>query len=120
VTNGDFDLQHLANETYAKEIPLHNYLNRWINLKKAWPGKMFANPGAKKQVVYDFRNSLQIYEAKKPVIDNIQSMLKALDLELEGKQGAAIDDCLNTSRCIIKLLEGNFEFRQGMVFSNTR
>ena len=110
VTNGDFDLMHIATETEVKNVPLRNYLMRWINLKKAWPGKLFPNPGAKKQVLYDFENANQIYEAKKPVIDNVQSMLKVLDLEMEGKQGAAIDDCLNISRCIIRLLQADFTF----------
>ena len=38
------------------------------------------------------------------------SMLKSLDLELEGRHHSGIDDAKNIARCAIGLMERGFEF----------
>jgi len=96
-------------------------MKRWINLKKVWPIERFPDPNktSKKEVlIHDFSKSDTIGGRCGPAIGSMESILEAAGLKLEGNHHSGIDDTKNLSRCVIFLLEKEFQFTQGMVNSH--
>jgi 3'-5' exoribonuclease 1/ERI1 exoribonuclease 3 len=116
---GDFDGNTLRKEAQKKDLPVANYLKRWINLKKAWPCHVVPDPAktTKQPPVYDFTKSDTISTRCGPVIGGMERMLAACELELEGRHHCGLDDTKNLARCVIFLLEKGYNFTQGMVNS---
>jgi inhibitor of KinA sporulation pathway (predicted exonuclease) len=97
VTCGDWDLrQCLRTEAAFKEIEYPDYLNKWINVKKAFEElKGFSKIG-------------------------MAGMLKALGITLEGRHHSGIDDARNIAKIVLTLLENNIMFTSDKVTQNTK
>jgi len=113
---GDFDGKVIRKETIYKGINKNvpNYMKRWINILKAWPCHIFG--GSRPQP--NFNNIKTIKEVKK-VPGGMLKLLDACGLQLEGSHHSGIDDATNIARAVIKCLESDFEFTQGMVLSTS-
>ena len=90
VTSGDWDLKTcLRKQCQTSNLPLPSCFNQWINIKKSYN------------------------QAKGFFPRSLNTMLKDLDLEFEGRPHSGIDDCRNIYR-IVRALANN-----GFVFDNT-
>ena len=86
VTVGDCDLKDfLFNECKIREIKAPSIYKRWINIKNEF--KKF----------YNYDKGL-----------GLMTMLKKCELEIEGRLHSGFDDCHNTSRVLIKMIEDGF------------
>ena len=108
---GDFDGNQMAREAIEKKITIPNYLQRWINLKKAFPKDV-----NKKDLKEDSNNwnTVNQQDKAKPC-GGMTAMLEALKLPLEGKHHSGIDDARNIAKIVLTLQGKDFEFNQAMV-----
>jgi inhibitor of KinA sporulation pathway (predicted exonuclease) len=97
VTCGDWDLrQCLKTESAFKEIEYPDYLNKWINVKKAFE------------------------ELKGYCKVGMAGMLTELGLILEGRHHSGIDDARNIAKIVLALLDNNIKFTSDKIKQNTK
>jgi hypothetical protein len=95
----------MKREAQYKQLPVANYLRRWINLKKVFELGKSAEP---------WDDPMRI-KKQKPVVKGMEDMLQLSGLKLEGRHHSGIDDARNLARCVIKQLQSGFTFNQAMV-----
>jgi inhibitor of KinA sporulation pathway (predicted exonuclease) len=113
VSCGDYDGNQLKREAVLKNIPLPNYLRRWINMKKALPSLGSGKPP--KTEGWDHKVDLKKMKAGNK---GMPGMLEACKIPLEGRHHSGIDDARNLTKIVQYALGHGFEFNQAMVNYN--
>ena len=86
-------------------------------MKKAFP--LFHELGDKSlKGSSDRWNKQAMTKAAKPVAKGMTDMLEKLELKLEGKHHSGIDDAKNLAKCVITLLERDYEYKQSMIHTS--
>ena len=112
VSCGDFDGNHLKREARDKRFFVPNYLQRWINIKKAFPKHLLSPNDNEKPTDFSKFGALKDLRAK---VRGMPDMLDLCGLELEGRHHSGIDDAKNIARVAISLLKKGWEPSQGMI-----
>ena len=90
-----WDLQSMyPRQCTISKIKLTNPFKRWINIKDAFK---------------------QLYTPEGGRSGGMVKMMEQLGLELEGRQHSGIDDCWNTARILIKMMEDGFQYDEKLV-----
>ena len=100
----------MKREARDKRFFVPNYLQRWINIKKAFPRHLLLP----NEQPTDFSKFGALKDLK-PQVRGMPDMLTLCDLELEGRHHSGIDDAKNIARVAISLLKKGWEPSQGMI-----
>src|SRR5688500_1696409 len=101
----------MRREAQYKQLPVPNYLKRWINIKKVFPVHLYDSKAPVHNVKFE-------KDVQKPPVGGMPHMLEICGLELKGKHHSGIDDAKNIANIVVDLLEKGFVFTQGMVHSH--
>nr|QBK85899.1 MAG: exonuclease [Marseillevirus LCMAC101] len=94
-TCGHWDLQSMyPRQCNISKMMLKNPFKRWINIKI--PFKQLYNAGGGRS-------------------GGMVKMMEQVGLKLEGRQHSGIDDCWNTARLLIKMMEDGFQYDEKFV-----